>query len=409
MNNSFKPIRIFLLFILIPSLSWGLTFKDGKQVDGNNNSALETVLADDIIFASGFYTEQIKSCTALYNWALASDKNLVKEIKNLVSYDWQKDWENNSTCVTVAHEGITIPMTRLMSATHTAVGEKDTKSIEVAISILVELANSNTLYETVSYNDIKNRRDGWEKPEAKNCWYHAYAGATQYFTHYIITSIWIKEYLNEQDTKTLNSYIDKMYKKFVNQEYKVNQFKKDRGIYSFANNGLSVLAYAHWNNDIKLAKKEINIRFKEFNKHFYDDGYINNNSFRGVRAQWYHSYGLNAALGYVYIANTWGVETPDDLLKKLINSSNLVNLAINNYEKFRSRKWVNPNKDMNDNWTDDPQYARMHTHQDAVGISYLMKEITGVELLPDSRYLELQYVNGKDAMDNDIGFPPKCI
>lgn len=33
MNNSFKSFRIFLLFILIPSLSWGLTFKDGKQVE----------------------------------------------------------------------------------------------------------------------------------------------------------------------------------------------------------------------------------------------------------------------------------------------------------------------------------------------------------------------------------------
>ena len=34
-------MRIFFtLFLLIPSLSWGLTFKDGKQTDENNISKI---------------------------------------------------------------------------------------------------------------------------------------------------------------------------------------------------------------------------------------------------------------------------------------------------------------------------------------------------------------------------------
>ena len=45
--------------------------------------------------------------------------------------------------------------------------------------------------------------------------------------------------------------------------------------------------------------------------------------FRGTRAQWYHSYGLDIALGYVYIANLWGAEVPEKLSNKLVNPTQL--------------------------------------------------------------------------------------
>jgi len=399
--------HILILLLLIPNLSWGLTFKNGEQVDAKSSeSSLST---KNINFASDFYTDEIQSCSVLNNWNLSSDLKMVQEITDLIGYDWQSDWKENSTCGNVVDAKITVPMTKLMSATHTALAEKDIKSIEISKNILIELAKTNTLYNTVSYNDIKNKKNQWSSADAKNCWYHVYERTAQFLTHYMITSIWIKEYIDDQEIKILNSYIDKMYKKFVDQEYKVNQFKKDRGIYSFANNGLTVLVYAQWTDNEKLALKEINTRFSEFDKLIYKDGYLNNNSFRGVRAQWYHSYGVNAVLGYVHITQTWGIETPKNLKQKLIKASEVINLAITDYDTFRSRKWNNPNKNMNENWTNDPSRARMHTHQDAVGIGYLMQTIAGVELLPDSRYLELQYHNNKDAMDNDIGFPPNCL
>ena len=62
--------------------------------------------------------------------------------------------------------------------------------------------------------------------------------------------------------------------------------------YQFANGGMTTLTYAAWIGNKKLAAKEINFRFKEISKLFFDDGYINNNSFRGSRAQWYHSLGV---------------------------------------------------------------------------------------------------------------------
>ena len=71
-----------------------------------------------------------------------------------------------------------------------------------------------------------------------------------------------------------------------------------------------------WTNNKKLAAKEINFRLKYIDKIFYDDGYINNNSFRGYRGLWYHSYGLNSALGYIYLAHLWGAKIPKKLLKR---------------------------------------------------------------------------------------------
>jgi hypothetical protein len=36
-----------------------------------------------------------------------------------------------------------------------------------------------------------------------------------------------------------------------------------------------------------------------------EDGYIKGNSFRGNRSQFYHTYGVNATLGYIWIKTIW--------------------------------------------------------------------------------------------------------
>ena len=81
---------------------------------------------------------------------------------------------------------------------------------------------------------------------------------------------------------------------------------------------LGYLIYSNWTNNKRLAAKEINFRFKAMDRLFYEDGYINNNSFRGLRGQWYHSYGVDIALGYIYIAELWGAKVPKKIQDKLI-------------------------------------------------------------------------------------------
>ena len=51
----------------------------------------------------------------------------------------------------------------------------------------------------------------------------------------------------------------------------------------------------------------------------YEDGYIHNNSFRGVRDVWYHSQGVNNLLGLYAIAELWGYkEFPKELKQRIV-------------------------------------------------------------------------------------------
>ena len=217
-------------------------------------------------------------------------------------------------------------------------------------------------------------------------------------------AIYLKSEFNEKELKEMNRYIDKMYKKFL----KPIQFRKnDKGFYAMANGGTSILVYASWTDNKKLAAKEINFRFKEMNRLFYEDGYINNNSFRGYRAQWYHSYGLDIALGYVYIAELWGAEVPIKLQNKLVKASKLVNLAITDWDNFRSRKYIGENH----NALNNPADAIKHTHQFAIAIDTLMLEVTNVELEYDPKYLgkRKHQITQSYGIDELIGFPAGCI
>ena len=194
-----------------------------------------------------------------------------------------------------------------------------------------------------------------------------------------------------------------MYKKFL----KPIQFRKNgKGFYAMANGGLSTLVYASWTNDKKLAAKEINHTFNEIDRLFYKDGYINDNSFRGGRGQWYHSYGVNIALGYVYIAKLWGAEVPEKVQSKLVNSAKVVNLAITNHDKFAERK--NPNG-LARNRITSKENTQLHTHQMAIAIDTLMEIVVGIELEYDPIYLSKRKMHIPDGTDDLIGFNPNCI
>ena len=135
---------------------------------------------------------------------------------------------------------------------------------------------------------------------------------------------------------------------------------------------------------------------------FYDDGYINNNSFRGFRALWYHSYGLNSALGYIYLAKKWGVKVPDLVMNRITKAAEVLNLGITDYESFSSRKFDGEQK--------NNQYkkhnARKHTHQEALAIDTLMEMVTGIKLEKDITYLAKR---PKYGIDDLIGFNANCI
>ena len=373
-------MRVILFFLLIiPSLSWSLTFKDGKQVeDGDSiNTLLIKIEANDLNAPKNYYTNDeltiFQSCPAYGNTVFSSDLTK-KNLEGFVGYDWASDWEKNSNSLNVYHHRITGPIKDFLIATHNAVSSKDESNIFLAKEFAVKIAQANTLYDSIGYEAVRKKPGCYANGDINApCWYHQYSFAREVFGNFIIAAVWLKPHFSESEFEIVNKYIKKMYLKFIRP---AENNIEERGFYAMANGGLNILAYANWTEDKKLAAKEINLRFQEIDTLFYEDGYINNNSFRGVRAQWYHSYGLNPALAYVHIAKLWGAEVPNQIMSKLIKASDLVNLAILDRESFLNRKFEGENN----NITTDPSKAIWHTNQHAMAINTLMKLVTEVEM-----------------------------
>ena len=361
-------------------------------------SAEAKVKSKDISFPKHFYIDKIKSCSYVGGETFKS-KYKKARIESLIRLDWMSEWAlGNSRSVN--HLNLTGPMSMFAVATHNAIGNNDKEDIDVAKEILIKIAKANVLLDTIGKEELKKKPKCWKdgNPEAP-CWYHAYEFARDAFTNYLIIATYLKDNLNDEEFKIVNNYIKKMHKKFIKPDA---FYDEDKGFYAMGNGGIPNLVFANWTNDKKLAAKEFNFRFYQIDKLFYEDGYINNNSFRGFRALWYHSYGLNSALGYVYLANLWGAEVPDTVINKITKAAEVLNLGITDYESFSSRKYDGEQK--------NNQYkkhnARKHTHQDALAIDTLMEIVTGIKLEKDITYLAKRPMYGIDDL---IGFNANCI
>ena len=374
-----------LFFLIFLSLFLGL-------------SAQAKVKSKDISFAKHFYTDNIKVCSFVGEESFSSDYTKSR-IESLINLDWMSEWAKGNSR-SVNHENLTGPMSLFAVTTHTALGNNDESEINLAKEVLIKTAKAKFLLDTIGKKELKNKPKCWKdgNPEAP-CWYHAYEFARDAFTNYLIIAIYLKEYLDENEYKIVNKYIKKMHKKFIEPDA---FYDEEQGFYAMGNGGIPNLAFANWSNDKKLAAKEFNFRFYQIDKLFYDDGYINNNSFRGYRGLWYHSYGLNSALGYLYLAKLWGAEIPEIVMKKVTKASEVLNLGITDYEKYRSRKHDGDQK----NNKYKKKNARMHTHQEALAIDTLMKMMTGVKHETDYVYLQKRRLKGIDDL---VGFNANCI
>ena len=362
------------------------------------NNAIAKVEPKELSFPKHFYIAEIKSCPYVGN-AKFDKKNTLSSIKSLKTLDWMGEWAKGNSR-SVNHRNLTKPMKLFAIATHNAVGEQNESNIKIAKSILVDLAKSDFLFKTIGKKGLKKKPKCWANGDGNTpCWYHAYEFARDSFANLMIIAIYLKEYLNDDELKVLNVYIKKMNKKFIEPDAFNDE---NKGFYAMGNGGTPNLIYAHWSNNKKLAAKEFNFRFMQINKLFYEDGYINNNSFRGYRGLWYHSYGLNSALGYVYLANLWGAKVPEKVLYKITQASRILNLGIIDYEKYSSRE--HDGEQNNNKYK--KKHARMHTHQEAIAIDTLMEIVTGIVLEYDAIYLQKRRERGIDDL---VGFNANCI
>ncbi|MFY0691757.1 MAG: alginate lyase family protein [Paracoccaceae bacterium] len=213
------------------------------------------------------------------------------------------------------------------------------------------------------------------------CPSHTPRFVTRMYSNLMISAAVLQSFMTEQDRKVILPWFKAAYKKFV-----VPELKSDSdGIYDFANSGLTQLAYAALTGDKRLAKRELSKRKKDFTKVIQKSGYLRNNSYRGVRALWYHTYGLDPALSYALVAREWGQDFFRDpkLGPRLRAAVDKTALGVTNYAAFRSVG------NRGESYSTDPRDRIASIHQFALNLPLIAKREFGINLPLDGRYRQL--------------------
>ena len=353
-----------------------------------------------------FYGEHLGQCDLRRNGRVATlnDDFVRLRIRKVIGYDWDSDHHRNSDSLTVRHDRISRPARLLFAVTHHALSNEDPSQIQEAVSIVVDIARADSLLDTMTVHQVKNMGsrcyEGKGKTAAK-CWAHAPQFAAQFAGNYLVSAIHLKPHMDEDQRKVVDSYARKLYKKYIKPGHA--EGRQWIGFQQMANGGISVLAYAAWSEDRKLAEKTFGRIFRNIRKVFYKDGYINNSSFRGVRGFWYHTYGVNSALAVMGLAEAWNVEVPKVVADRVQKSVELINVGVSDLDRFNARKFSG----YRGNASTNPRDARPHIHQMAIAIDAMAERYADVTLKHDATYIRKR--RGEGPSDFTLGFHPECM
>jgi len=385
----------------------GISFKANSKCNFNCDKLKVT-------FSKYFYGENVGKEECLrcplppHRFKLKPLESSIDLISSVIGFDWENEHKKTSSSLSVKHEKISYPIRELFAISQQAISTNNDELKKEVKTLLKKIAKVNTLLATPSLKEVKSK--GGRCYNNNNdikavCKFHVPLFAMQFTANYIIAASLMKNEMSEEELIIIGNYIDKMHKKFnVPMFQEMNKYKKQFS--QMANGGLAILAYAYWHNKPTLAANTFKKIFKNIDKVFMDDGYIRGTSFRGVRGFWYHSYGTNSALAVIALADLWKVKTPNYVRKKVTKATNLLNLGIENIEKFYSR----PDPDgKQKNATYDEAYARHHMHQMAIGITNLADIAVGVKVNVKNDYDYKRKTPNEYPSDFTIGFNSNCM
>lgn len=213
------------------------------------------------------------------------------------------------------------------------------------------------------------------------CPTHTPRFVTRMYANLMISAAVLGPYMEEADRAALRPWFRLAYNRFV----EFDATKDPGGIYDFGNMGMARLAYAQITGDMALARQELAFRRGDFLKRLEPSGYIDENSFRGVRGFWYHTYGLDPALSYALLARAWGVDYLSDpaLGPRLRAAVDKTELGIRDHAAFRA------SGNRGQAYSTDPADTRDFVHQLALNLYDIAAREYGVRLPPSPRHSEL--------------------
>ena len=345
--------------------------------------------------------------------------NNYDHLMELTEYDWNKDHELRSNSLYVRHEKHSNRMALLHGTIVTAIIEnKMEEHGPIIAEVMVAWAEAGVMLSTLTSKEISKLKD--EGKVDKLCYGNAKAltnspcishrphEAQIYGATYIQQAYLMKDQFTKEQFQIVDEYIEALYKKYIEPwaTKELTTKKSARGFIQMADGTISVLSYLAWKNKPEEAAEWIKKGIKKANKVVYKDGYIHNNSFRGVKDVWYHSQGVNNLLGLYAIAELWGYKKfPKKLKKKIDKTVDVLNLGLTDVKTYRKRKDPSGLK----NFSTKQEDAAYHTHQMAISLDWLIEKYTDRDhtIVANDR----MWKSKKSAyfVDRNFGFEPKCI
>ncbi len=345
--------------------------------------------------------------------------NNYDHLMELTEYNWNKDHELRSNSIYVNHEKHTNRLALLHGAIVYAIANnKMDEHGPIIAEVMVAWAKAGVMLNTWTSAEISKLKDQGKVDRKcygnstgkgdKPCVSHRPHEAQIYGATYIQQAYLIKDQFTEEQFKIVDKYIETLWKKYIEpwatKSLTINKYT--RSFIQMADGTISVLSYLAWKDKPEKVTKWIKKGIKKANRVVYDDGYIHNNSFRGVRDVWYHSQGVNNLLGLYAMAELWGYKKfPKKLKKKIDKTVDVLNLGLTDIKTYRKRKDPSGMK----NHTKDSTHATYHVHQMAISLDWLIEKYTDRDhtIVANDRMWKSK--KSGYFVDRNFGFEPKCM
>ena len=337
-------------------------------------------------------------------------------LMGLTEYDWNDDHTKRSNSIYVNHEKHTNRLALLHGIIVTAIAN-DTMDVQgpLVAEVMVAWAEAGVFLNTLTVKEIRKLKEqgkvdrlcyGNSKAKGnKKCVSHKPHEAQIFGATYIQQAYLIKDQFTKKQLKIVDKYIDTLYDKYV-EPWALQELNGPKGFIQMSDSVISVLAYLAWEDKPNKVAKWIKKGIVKANRVVYDDGYIHNSSFRGVRDVWYHSQGVNNLLGLYAIAELWGYEEfPVELKQRIDKTVDILNLGLTDVKKYRERK--DPSGFQN--FTKDQSKAAYHVHQMAISLDWLIENYTDRDHTIVAENGMWKSKKSQYFVDRNFGFEPKCM
>jgi hypothetical protein len=345
--------------------------------------------------------------------------NNYDHLMELTEYNWNKDHEARSNSIYVNHEKHTNRLALLHGTIiYAIVNNKMDEHGPIIAKVMAAWAEAGVMLNTLTSKEISILKDqgkvdklcygGGKAKGDKPCISHRPHEAQIYGATYIQQAYLMKDQFTKEQFQIIDKYIDTLYKKYIKPwaTKELTTKKSARGFIQMADGTISVLSYLAWKDKPEEVAKWIKKGIGKANKVIYEDGYIHNNSFRGVRDVWYHSQGVNNLLGLYAIAELWGYNKfPKKLKKKIDKTVDVLNLGLTDIKTYRKRKDPSGMQ----NFTKNQAHATYHVHQMAISLDWLIEKYTDRDhtIVANDRMWKSK--KSGYFVDRNFGFEPKCM